>query len=62
MDNTVDKLKSEVKLMSDAMQDVIDRISAMESKATKTKHVDLTEKPKKEAKKDVDSSKDKKQD
>tara|TARA_Y100001951_G_C11131535_1_gene178489 strand:- start:7 stop:213 length:207 start_codon:yes stop_codon:yes gene_type:complete len=62
IEGEIEKVKAEAKLMSDAIQDIIDRISAMEESATVKKSVDLHAKPKKKAKKDVDSSKDKKQD
>ena len=62
MEGNIDKVKAEVKLISDAMKEIIEKISIMEESATTKKQVDLHAKPKKKVKKDVDSSKDKKQD
>jgi hypothetical protein len=62
MESKIQKVKSDVEMMSNAMKDIIKKISIMEDTATTKKQVDLHTEPKKKAKKDVDSSKDKKQD
>ena len=61
MEGNIDKVKAEVKLMSDAMKDIIEKISVMEENATIKKKVDLHKKPKKKSKEDIPVSKDKEQ-
>ena len=43
MENELDKLKSRVKTMEDALAKVIETVDSMQSKASKVKKVDLTE-------------------
>ena len=61
IEGDIDKVKAEVKLMSDAMKDIIEKISIMEENATVKKQVDLHKKPKKKSKEETSVSKDKKQ-
>ena len=61
MEGNINKVKAEVKLISDAMKEIIEKISIMEESATVKKKVDLHKKPKKKSKEEVSVSKDKEQ-
>ena len=61
MEGQIKDVKDEAKLMSDAMKEIIERISIMEESATMKKKVDLHKKPKKKSKEEVSASKDKEQ-